>query len=154
VSECSDIGVRTAILPPCSSETPLLSEVIMVVASPSVVEPGLAAHRRAAAGALVVLGVLAGVLAAVGVTGGAGGTVRAVATVGFLVLGPGWAVAGFLRSVPPALAWTVAVAVGTAVGALGAQAMLAAGWWQPQIALGVLVVVCLPALVRHVLRAR
>ena len=45
-------------------------------------------------------------------------------------------------------------AVGCAVGALGAVAMLRLEQWHPLIALGVLLVVAVPVLLRHAIRAR
>ncbi|MDL5160133.1 hypothetical protein [Actinomycetospora termitidis] len=100
------------------------------------------------------MGVVAGVLVALDAAGTLLGPVRAVTTVVFMILGPGWAIAGFLRRSAPALVWAVAVAVGCAVGGLGAQAMLAAGWWHPDAALVLLVLLCVPALVWHVVRRR
>jgi hypothetical protein len=107
-------------------------------------------HRRWACGVLAVLGVVAGVLAALEITG----VVRAVATVSFMLLGPGWAVAGFLRGTSAALSWIVAAAVGCAVGALGAVEMLRLDQWHPLLGLVVLVVLGVPVLLRHAIRSR
>lgn len=116
--------------------------------------PGALANRRLAAGLLALCGVLACVLAASGSTRGLPGQARAVATTAFLLLGPGWAVAGFLRRASPALLWSVAVAVGSAIGAMAAAAMLLLNQWHPVAALDVLVVLCLPALLRHTVMTR
>lgn len=111
-------------------------------------------HRRWACGVLAVLGAFAVVLALVNPIGGPSADIRAVATVAFMLLGPGWAVAGFLRSVSPALSWSVAAGVGCAVGGLGGEAMLLLGVWHPVGALYVLAAVCVPLLVRHAVTAR
>ncbi|MEJ2890746.1 hypothetical protein [Actinomycetospora aeridis] len=123
----------------------------MTAAAPvSELDDTLVRHRRWACGVLAALGVVAGVLAALEVTG----VVRAVATVTFMLLGPGWAVAGFLRGAAPALVWAVAAALGCAVGALGAVVMLRLGQWHPLAGLAALVVVVVPVLLRHAIRPR
>ncbi|MFC5061617.1 glycosyltransferase family 2 protein [Actinomycetospora atypica] len=106
--------------------------------------------RRAMALALLVLGAAASVSAFVG----AEGPTRLAVTVLFLVLGPGWAVAGFLRGAPVALVWTIALAVGCAVGVLGGQAMVVAQEFHPVLALYLVALVCLPLLVRHAVAVR
>lgn len=127
----------------------------MTAASPAPgLDPITRPHRRWATGVLAGLGIVACGLAVAGATSGVAGALRAVATTVFLVLGPGWAVAGFLRQGSPSLSWIVAIAVGCALGALGGEAMLELGLWHPVAALGLLAVLCVPVLLTHAIRAR
>ncbi len=111
-------------------------------------------HRRAATATLAVLGLTAALLAVVDARAGVGGGLRAVSTAAFLLLGPGWAVAGFLRRVPAALLWIAAAGLGAALGALAATVMLGPVGWHPVGALWVAVVLAVPVLVRHAVVAR
>ena len=87
--------------------------------------------RRAVAVQLVLVGVVACALSLLHVTGGVAGQARLVATIAFLLLGPGWAAAGFLRRAPAAHVWLLTVGVGVATTLLIGQAMVMTGWWAP-----------------------
>ena len=71
--------------------------------------------RRYVALVLVASGIAACIFNVLGTTGGVLGDIRFVVTIGFLVLGPGWAAAGFLRRAPAAHVWLLTVGVGMAV---------------------------------------
>jgi hypothetical protein len=105
--------------------------------------------RRWVALLLVVAGVAACVFSLAGITGGLAGDVRFYITMAFLVLGPGWAAAGFLRRAPAAHVWLLTVGVGVASTLLVAQFMVSTGWWHPEIALYLMTVVSVPFLLRH-----
>lgn len=121
--------------------------------SPVVVTPADVA-RRAVALVLVAAGVTACVLSLLQVAGGPLGQVRLVATIGFLLLGPGWAVAGFLRRAPAAHVWLLALGVGVATTLLVGQVMVMTGLWAPAGALYAAAVLSVPFLVRHAVVAR
>ena len=105
--------------------------------------------RRAVAILLVVAGLVACVLSLLQVTGGAAGQTRLVVTLAFLLLGPGWAAAGFLRRAPAAHVWLLTVGVGVATTLLIGQAMVMTGVWAPAGALYLTTVLSVPFLLRH-----
>jgi hypothetical protein len=110
--------------------------------------------RRYVALVLVVFGIAACTFNAMGTTGGILGDLRFVVTIGFLVLGPGWAAAGFLRRAPAAHVWLLTVGVGVAVTLLVAQIMVNAAFWRPDLALYAITVVSVPFLLRHAVVAQ
>ncbi|HYH32831.1 MAG TPA: hypothetical protein VD903_20860 [Pseudonocardia sp.] len=110
--------------------------------------------RRYVALVLVVAGVAACVFNVMGITGGVLGTLRFVATVGFLVLGPGWAAAGFLRRAPAAHVWLLTVGVGVAVTLLVGQIMVSSEYWRPDLALYIITGLSVPFLLRHAVVAQ
>ena len=110
--------------------------------------------RRAVALLLVVAGVLACVMSVLNVTGGVLGDLRFAATLGFLILGPGWAAAGFLRRAPAAHVWLLTIGTGVAATLLAGQIMVSSGYWQPATALYVLTAVSVPFLLRHAVVAQ
>jgi hypothetical protein len=110
--------------------------------------------RRVVAVVLVAAGVAACGLSLLQVAGGPLGQVRLVLTVGFLLLGPGWAVAGFLRRAPAAHVWLLAIGVGVATSLLVGQVMVMAGFWVPAGALFGATVLSVPFLVRHAVSPR
>jgi hypothetical protein len=113
--------------------------------------PTLAAVRLIPA-ALAVLGLIAVGCALAGVQSGGLHAVRVVATTAFVLLGPGWALAGHLRT--PSLAERFAVAAGTGVafGVLIGQVMVVGSTWHPVGGLYVVAVVSVPALMWHAVR--
>ncbi len=110
--------------------------------------------RRVVAVVLVAAGVAACGLSLLQVAGGPLGQVRLVVTVGFLLLGPGWAVAGFLRRAPAAHVWLLALGVGVATSLLVGQVMVMTGFWVPAGALFAATVLSVPFLVRHAVSPR
>jgi hypothetical protein len=110
--------------------------------------------RRYVALVLVVAGVGACVMNVLGTTGGVMGDIRFVATVGFLVLGPGWSAAGFLRRAPAAHVWLLTIGVGVSATLLVAQIMVSAEYWRPDIALYVITALSVPFLLRHAVVAQ
>jgi hypothetical protein len=110
--------------------------------------------RRAVALALVVAGVAACVFSVMNVTGGALGEVRFLVTTAFLVLGPGWSAAGFLRRAPAAHVWLLTLGVGVSTTLLVGQIMVTAHWWHPELALYAITVACIPFLLRHAVVAQ
>lgn len=110
--------------------------------------------RRVVALLLVVAGVLACALSLLGVTGGFVGDVRFYVTLGFLILGPGWAAAGFLRRAPAAHVWLLTIGVGVAATLLVAQVMISAAIWEPSTALYLMTIVSIPFLLRHAVVAQ
>jgi hypothetical protein len=110
--------------------------------------------RRAVAVLLVVAGVVACALSVLGITGGVLGQVRLVVTLAFLLLGPGWAAAGFLRRAPAAHVWLLAVGVGVATTLLVGQIMVMTGVWAPVKALYLTAVLSVPFLLRHAVVAQ
>ncbi|GAA5117525.1 hypothetical protein GCM10023320_20080 [Pseudonocardia adelaidensis] len=110
--------------------------------------------RRYVALVLVVFGVAACAFNALGTTGGILGDIRFVVTIGFLVLGPGWAAAGFLRRAPAAHVWLLTVGVGVAVTLLIAQIMVSAAFWRPDLSLYAITAVSVPFLLRHAVVAQ
>ena len=105
--------------------------------------------RRAVAFLLVAAGLVACVLSLLQVTSGAAGQTRLVVTLAFLLLGPGWAAAGFLRRAPAAHVWLLTVGVGVATTLLIGQAMVMTGVWAPAGALYLTTVLSVPFLLRH-----
>jgi hypothetical protein len=110
--------------------------------------------RRAVALALVVAGVAACAFSVMNVTGGTLGEVRFLVTTAFLVLGPGWSAAGFLRRAPAAHVWLLTLGVGVSTTLLVGQIMVTAHWWQPTLALYAITVACIPFLLRHAVVAQ
>lgn len=110
--------------------------------------------RRYVALVLVVAGVVACVFNVMDITGGVLGDLRFVATVGFLVLGPGWSAAGFLRRAPAAHVWLLTVGVGMAVTLLVGQIMVSSDYWRPDLALYVVTGLSVPFLLRHAVVAQ
>jgi hypothetical protein len=110
--------------------------------------------RRAVAILLVVVGVAACLMSMLDLTGGRLGQVRLVVTVAFLLLGPGWAAAGFLRRAPAAHVWLLAVGVGVATTLLIGQIMVMTGVWAPVGALYLTVALSVPFLLRHAVVAQ
>src|SRR6186997_1616128 len=110
--------------------------------------------RRAVADLLVLVGVAACALSLLQVTGGVAGQARLVVTIAFLLLGPGWAAAGFLRRAPAAHVWLLTVGVGVATTLLIGQAMVMTGWWAPTGALYVTTLLSVPFLLRHAVVAQ
>lgn len=122
----------------------------MPSSAPSSAEPTRArVARRAVALLLVVAGLVACALSLLQVTGGVAGQVRLVVTIAFLLLGPGWAAAGFLRRAPAAHVWLLTVGVGVATTLLIGQAMVMTGVWAPAGALYLTTVLSVPFLLRH-----
>ena len=116
------------------------------------------AGERAVPALLAALGVVAALLAVVegtaGPLSGPATTVRAAATVAFLLVGPGWAVAGFLRGTRLAARAVLAVATGLAVSILAGQAMVVSGAWHPVGLMLALTAATVPLLVRHAVTTR
>jgi hypothetical protein len=110
--------------------------------------------RRYVALVLVLAGIGACAFNVLGTTGGALGDLRFVVTVGFLILGPGWAAAGFLRRAPAAHVWLLTVGVGVAVTLLVGQIMVSAAFWRPDLALYAITAVSVPFLLRHAVVAQ
>lgn len=110
--------------------------------------------RRYVALVLVVCGLAACAFNVLGTTGGFLGEARFVVTVAFLILGPGWAAAGFLRRAPAAHVWLLTVGVGVAVTLLVAQIMVSTGIWRPDLALYAITVLSVPFLLRHAVVAQ
>lgn len=110
--------------------------------------------RRVVALVLVVAGIAACVLNAAAITGGLLGDVRLLVTLGFLLLGPGWAAAGFLRRAPAAHVWLLTVGVGVGTTLLAAQFMVSATWWHPATMLYIFTGLSIPFLLRHAVVAQ
>ncbi|GAA1831575.1 hypothetical protein GCM10009836_06940 [Pseudonocardia ailaonensis] len=110
------------------------------------------AARRGVAVALVVAGVVACLLNLFDVAGGSG--LRLFVTIGFLLLGPGWAAAGFLRRAPAAHVWLLTLGVGIATSLLAAQIMVSTTWWHPDLMLYIVTVGSVPFLLRHAVVAQ
>lgn len=110
--------------------------------------------RRYVALLLVISGVAACSFNVLGTTGGVLGDLRFVVTIGFLILGPGWAAAGFLRRAPAAHVWLLTVGVGVAVTLLVGQIMVTAAFWRPDLALYAITIVSVPFLLRHAVVAQ
>jgi hypothetical protein len=103
---------------------------------------------------LVASGIAACIFNVLGTTGGVLGDIRFVVTIGFLVLGPGWAAAGFLRRAPAAHVWLLTVGVGMAVTLLVGQIMVSSAFWRPDLALYAITVLSVPFLLRHAVVAQ
>jgi hypothetical protein len=110
--------------------------------------------RRLVALLLVLAGLAACAMSVLNITGGLLGDVRFAATLGFLILGPGWAAAGFLRRAPAAHVWLLTIGTGVAVTLLAGQIMVSSGYWQPATALYALTAVSTPFLLRHAVVAQ
>ena len=110
--------------------------------------------RRAIAVLLVVAGLSACMLSLLQVTAGPLAQVRLPLTLTFLLLGPGWAAAGFLRRAPAAHVWLLAVGVGVATTLLIGQIMVMTGVWAPAGALYLTTAASVPFLLRHAVVAQ
>jgi hypothetical protein len=110
--------------------------------------------RRAVAILLVVAGLAACAMSLLQVTGGTAGEARLVVTMTFLLLGPGWAAAGFLRRAPAAHMWLLTVGVGVATTLLIGQLMVMTGAWAPVGALYATTALSVPFLLRHAVVAQ
>ena len=71
------------------------------------------------------------------------GPVRAVVTLGFLLICPGMAYIPLLRLQQPVYAVILAVALSLALDLLVATAVLYGGWWSPALILSILIVLSL-----------
>jgi hypothetical protein len=107
--------------------------------------------RRWVAILLIAAGVLACALSLMRV---GAGDFRLILTMGFLLLGPGWAAAGFLRRAPAAHVWLLAAGVGISVSLVIAHFMVAFTFWRPAVMLYVVTVVSVPFLLRHAIVAQ
>ena len=110
--------------------------------------------RRVVALLLVLAGFTACAMSILKVTGGVLGDIRFSVTVAFLILGPGWAAAGFLRRAPAAHVWLLTIGTGVAATLLAGQIMVSSGVWQPATALYILTTVSVPFLLRHAVVAQ
>jgi hypothetical protein len=110
--------------------------------------------RRVVALLLVVAGLGACALSVMNITGEVVGEFRFVVTTAFLILGPGWAAAGFLRRAPAAHVWLLTIGVGVSTTLLVGQIMVSAQFWQPALALYAITVVSIPFLLRHAVVAQ
>jgi hypothetical protein len=110
--------------------------------------------RRVVAVLLVTAGLGACLLSLLDVTGGPLGGIRLAVTVAFLLLGPGWAAAGFLRRAPAAHVWLLTVGVGVATTLLVGQVMVMTGLWAPAGALYLTTAASVPFLLRHAVVAQ
>jgi hypothetical protein len=110
--------------------------------------------RRYIALLLVVAGVVACAMSVAQVTGGVLGDVRFAVTLAFLLLGPGWAAAGFLRRAPAAHVWLLTFGVGVGTTLLVGQVMVSLGVWRPAVALYLITLVSVPFLLRHAVVAQ
>jgi hypothetical protein len=110
--------------------------------------------RRYVALVLVLAGVGACAFNVLGTTGGVLGDLRFVLTIAFLILGPGWAAAGFLRRAPAAHVWLLTVGVGVAATLLVAQVMVSTASWRPDVALYAITAMSVPFLLRHAVVAQ
>lgn len=114
--------------------------------------PVLAAVRVVPA-ALAALGLIAVVYALADVRASALHDVRIVVTTVFLLLGPGWALAAFLRGRSLAERFVLAAASGVAMSILAGQVMVVAGVWHPGGLLYLVAALTVPLLIRHAARA-
>jgi hypothetical protein len=110
--------------------------------------------RRLVAVLLVLGGVVACVLSLLGERAEGLGDFRFLVTMTFLILGPGWAAAGFLRRAPAAHVWLLAAGVGIAVSLVVAQVMVSFAVWRPAAALYLVTALSVPFLLRHAVVAQ
>ena len=110
--------------------------------------------RRVVALLLVVAGIGACAMSVLNVTGGLLGDLRFATTLAFLILGPGWAAAGFLRRAPAAHVWLLAAGVGISVTLICAHFMVAFTFWRPAVMLYAVTAVSIPFLLRHAIVAQ
>jgi hypothetical protein len=118
---------------------------------------GELSRARVARRLIALLLILAGVLACaldLAKVGGSLTDLRLVVTTVFLILGPGWSAAGFLRRAPAAHVWLLAVGVGVSVTLLIGQVMVSTQTWVPSLALYLLTAACVPFLLRHAVVAQ
>ena len=104
--------------------------------------------QQAVAAALALLTLVSGVLTAADVQI----SLRLYLTVAFVVLAPGWAVAAYVWTGPPALMWLVAVSLSIALAILVAQIMVSSALWHPGAALVFLAVLTFMMLLHHMVR--
>lgn len=116
--------------------------------------PGAFAPRRVIPATLAGLGPVALVYAIADIQTGALHDVRVVVTTVFLLFGPGWAIAPFLRGRSMAERFVVAAATGTALAILAGQAMAVSGVWHPVALLAGVTVLTVPVLIAHAVRGR
>lgn len=109
--------------------------------------------RRLVALLLILAGLIACLLNLFGV-GGTFADTRLVVTTVFLILGPGWAAAGFLRRAPAAHVWLLAVGTGVSVTLLVGEIMVSISAWEPTAALYLVTLLCVPFLLRHAVVAQ
>ena len=109
--------------------------------------------RRLMALLLIVFGALACAMSVFGIDG-ALSDARLVLTVLFLILGPGWSAAGFLRRAPAAHVWLLTLGVGVATTLLAAQIMVSTVWWHPDLMLYIITGISIPFLLRHAVVAQ
>ena len=110
--------------------------------------------RRAVALLLVVAGLVACAFSVLNVTGPVVGEVRFLVTTAFLIMGPGWSAAGFLRRAPAAHVWLLTLGVGVSTTLLIGQVMVTSGFWRPALALYAVTVFSIPFLLRHAVVAQ
>jgi hypothetical protein len=110
--------------------------------------------RRAVAVLLVLAGLTACALTLLPVSAGPLAQARLPLTFTFLLLGPGWAAAGFLRRAPAAHVWLLALGVGVATTLLIGQIMVMTGVWAPMEALYLTTAASVPFLLRHAVVAQ
>lgn len=102
----------------------------------------------------MIAGVSACALSLLQVTAGPLAGVRLPLTLAFLLLGPGWAAAGFLRRAPAAHVWLLAVGVGVGTTLLIGHIMVVTGVWAPAGALYLTAAASMPFLLRHAVVAQ
>ncbi len=107
--------------------------------------------RRVAVPALIVAAALGSVALALLDTGGA---VRHVLVLGFLLLGPGLALAGLLELRDPVAELTIAVALSIAIDGLVAGVGLYAHAWSPERTLVIVAAVAIAGSAAQLVRAR
>jgi hypothetical protein len=103
---------------------------------------------------LVVAGLVACAFSVLNVTGPVVGEVRFLVTTAFLIMGPGWSAAGFLRRAPAAHVWLLTLGVGVSTTLLIGQVMVTSGFWRPALALYAVTVFSIPFLLRHAVVAQ
>lgn len=105
-------------------------------------------------GVLAALGLVAVVYAISDVRGTPLHDVRVAVTTVFLLLGPGWALAGFVRARSMAERFVVAAGTGVALTVLAGLVMVGAGTWHPVGLLYLAAALTVPALARHAVQGR
>jgi len=110
------------------------------------------AAARVIPAALAALGLVAVVAALADVEASGLHDARVVVTTTFVLLGPGWALAGYLRTPSLAERFVVAAGTGVALGILAGQVMAVGAIWHPVGLLYVVAALSVPALVRHAVR--
>ena len=110
--------------------------------------------KRSVAVLLVLAGLIACALRLLGERAEGLGDFRLLVTMTFLILGPGWAAAGFLRRAPAAHVWLLGAGVGLAVSLMVSQIMVSFGLWNPAGALYIVTLLSVPFLLRHAVVAQ